>query len=131
MPECSKGWLNRMGKRTLVVGASPNPARYAYTAVRRLVSGGHDVIALGRRNGVIEQTKIVQGLPKIEDLDTISLYISVHHQPAIYQYLLGLMPKRLIFNPGTENAELARLATDQGIEVVYGCTLVMLASGTF
>lgn len=120
-----------MGKKTLVLGASPNASRYSYAAVKRLSESGHDTIALGLRSGKIGEIEIVTGRPEINDLHTVSLYIGPDRQPALYQYLLSLNPRRIIFNPGTENAELARLAREKDIETVYGCTLVMLALGTY
>ena len=107
-----------MKKKTLVLGASPNPARYAYTAVSRLVAGGHEAIPLGIKAGQIAGIDILNELRLIEDIHTISLYLSPIHQPAYYDYILSLNPQRLIFNPGTENTELVQLAREQGICVV-------------
>jgi predicted CoA-binding protein len=120
-----------MNRKTVVIGASTNPSRYSHTAVLKLVEKGHDTVALGLREGLIGNTPIFQGTPDIPDVDTISLYVGADHQPPIYDYLLGLSPKRIIFNPGTENAELAQLAAQKGIEVIFGCNLVMLSIGTF
>lgn len=118
-------------KKTLVLGATPNPERYAYLAVQRLHAKGHAVIPVGIRPGAIEGIPIQQGQPDISDLDTISLYLGSERQKEYYDYMLGLKPKRIIFNPGAENSELAALAQQQDIEVVEGCTLVMLSIGNF
>lgn len=115
----------------MVIGASTNPARYSHTAVLKLVEKGHETVALGLKEGLIGNTPILQGTPDIPDVDTISLYIGPDHQPSIYDYILNLAPRRIIFNPGTENAELAKLAAQKGIEVIFGCNLVMLSIGTF
>jgi predicted CoA-binding protein len=118
-------------KKTLVLGASPNPERYAYLAAQRLMTYGHPVVAVGGRAGHIGDLPIVTGQPELQDIDTVTLYLGPDRQHEQYEYILGLHPKRLIFNPGTENPELAELAVQQDIEVVEGCTLVMLSVGTY
>ncbi|NND31165.1 MAG: CoA-binding protein [Saprospiraceae bacterium] len=120
-----------MGKKTVVIGASPNPSRYSHTAVQRLTAAGHKTLAIGLRKGQIGSTEIINGFPIIDHVDTITLYISAVHQPAMYDYLVALHPKRIIFNPGTENTELAKIMQDHDVEVVHGCTLVMLATGSY
>lgn len=115
-------------KKTLVLGASPNPARYAYAAVEQLAVHGHEVIPIGQRKGEIAGLPIINEPPAVEGVDTITLYLSPENQRPYYDYILHeIRPKRLIFNPGTENAELARKAREVGIEVEMACTLVMLA----
>ncbi|MCB0571162.1 MAG: CoA-binding protein [Phaeodactylibacter sp.] len=118
-------------KKTLVLGASDNPLRYAYSAVHQLLSKGYEVIAIGKREGETFGVPIQRGMPGLSDVHTITLYINPGHQKAYYDYILGLRPKRIIFNPGTENAELAALARQRGIEVEMACTLVMLAVGNY
>ncbi|MEM1323301.1 MAG: CoA-binding protein [Bacteroidota bacterium] len=120
-----------MMKKTMVLGASPNPARYAHKAVSRLVAQGHEVIPVGIKAGEIAGINILNELRPVEDIHTISLYLGVPHQAAYYDYILSLQPQRLIFNPGTENPELGRLAREQGIAVESACTLVMLATGAY
>ncbi|MEM9821634.1 MAG: CoA-binding protein [Bacteroidota bacterium] len=118
-------------KKTLVLGASTNPARYAYRAVNRLVAHGHEVVALGIKKGKIGQIEITQGFPEIDHLDTISLYINPSLQRQYYSYLINLQAKRIIFNPGTENTVLMKMAREKNIEVVAACTLVMLSIGNY
>ena len=118
-------------KKTMVLGATTNPERYAYRAVVRLVMHGHEVVPVGVRFGEIDGIPILQGQPNISDIDTISLYLGPDRQQAYYDYLLSLHPKRIVFNPGTENPALTKRAEEQGIEVVEGCTLVMLSIGTY
>ena len=118
-------------KKTLVLGASTNPARYAYKAVNRLVAHGHDVVALGIKKGRIGNVEIVQGLPDIKGLHTISLYLNPSRQKEYYNYLLQLQPQRIIFNPGTENPVLMKMAKEKNIEVIAACTLVMLSIGNY
>lgn len=118
-------------KKTLVLGATPNPERYAYLATMRLAQHGHEVVPVGIRKGEIEGMKIQEGKPAEEGVDTVTLYIGPDRQAEYYDYILSLHPKRIVFNPGTENPELARLAQAQGIETVEGCTLVMLSIGNY
>jgi predicted CoA-binding protein len=118
-------------KKTLVLGATPNPERYAYLATRKLLQYGHEVVPVGIKQGEINGLEILQGQPAITDVDTITMYVGAERQPPYYDYLLGLKPKRMIFNPGAENDELAQLAEKQGVEIVEGCTLVMLSIGTY
>lgn len=117
-----------MSKKTLVLGASENPARYSNLAVKKLTSHNHAVIALGRRNGNIGTVEITTEKKPIEDLDTITLYMNPVNQKPYYDYILSLKPKRIIFNPGTENDELQELAQKNGIETQEACTLVLLST---
>ena len=120
-----------MSKKTLVVGASKNPERYSNKAIRALRSKGHEVLALGLREAIVEDVDIFTDKKPLSAIDTITLYINPSNQKDLYEYLLSLDAKRIVFNPGTENPELAKLASDNGIEVVYGCTLVMLSLGKY
>ncbi len=118
-------------KKTLVLGASPNPERYAYLATMRLAQHGHEVVPVGIRKGDIQGIEIIQGTPDVEGVDTVTLYLGAARQPEYYDYIFSLNPKRIIFNPGAENPELMRLAQERGIETVEGCTLVMLSIGGY
>jgi uncharacterized protein len=118
-------------KKTIVLGATPNSDRYAYQAVTLLTQKGHEAIPVGIRKGNIEGIPIQNGTPLIENVDTITLYINEKLQPNYYDYMLSLKPKRLIFNPGTENMELMQLAKANNIEIEIGCTLVMLRIGVY
>lgn len=118
-------------KKTLVIGASLNPSRVSHTAIHRLQSNDHEVVALGLRTGEVAGVAIQQGRPTLKDIHTITLYLNPQRQAEYYDYILQLEPKRLVFNPGTENPELMRLAKENGIEVSINCMLVMLAVGAF
>ena len=118
-------------KKTIVLGATPNPNRYAYRATSRLQEEGHEVIAIGIRKGEIEGIKIENGTPQYEGVDTITLYLNPDNQKLYYDYIFSLKPKRIIFNPGTENFELIKLAKEKGIETEIGCTLVMLSINNY
>ncbi|MBI1289121.1 MAG: CoA-binding protein [Flavobacteriales bacterium] len=119
-----------MKKKTLVVGASPNSARYGYKAVSRLRQYGHPVYAFGIRKGVIGDTEITDQWPN-EAFDTVTLYLNPQIQKEYYDRILSLKPKRVIFNPGTENPEFYKKLEAAGIEVEVACTLVLLSVGSY
>jgi predicted CoA-binding protein len=118
-------------KKTVVIGASTNPARYSNQAVLKLQQHNHTVVPVGLQEGEINGIKILTGNPSIKDVDTVTMYVGPRNQPKLYDYILGLKPKRIIFNPGAENEELEKLAQSKGIETVEACTLVMLSIGNF
>ena len=120
-----------MGKKTLVLGASTNPGRYSNLCVNKLLAYQHTVIAVGRKEGRIANVEIQTGQPIQEDIDTITLYLNPANQIPYYDYILGLKPARIIFNPGTENDELFEKAKQQGIKPIEACTLVMLSTGQY
>ena len=120
-----------MGKKTVVLGASMNPSRYSYLAVKKLAAHDHPVVAIGRRKGNIGDIEIKIDHELEEDVDTVTLYLNSQNQKEYYDYILGLKPQRIIFNPGTENAELEKKAKEAGIEPVEACTLVMLSIGNY
>ena len=118
-------------KKTLVLGASENPSRYSYLALQRLQSHQHPVVAIGKRKGFVGNVAIETDKKEWKDIDTVTLYLNPTHQREYYDYILSLKPKRIIFNPGAENEELARMATSKGIKPLEACTLVMLATGQY
>lgn len=118
-------------KKTLVLGASDNPSRYSYLAIRRLRSHGHPVIAIGRRQTFVEDVPITTEKKPDTGIDTVTLYLNPKHQQEYYDYILSLKPKRIIFNPGAENDELAELAKAKNIQPVEACTLVLLGTGQY
>ncbi len=120
-----------MEKKTLVLGASTNPTRYSYLATQRLKQYGHEVVPVGIREGAIEGITIQQGKPDQEGIDTVTLYLNPKRQEAYYDYILGLKPKRIIFNPGTENPTLIQMAKKEGIEPEIACTLVLLSTNAY
>ena len=118
-------------KKTLVLGASPNPSRYSFAAVKRLNAYKHPVVAIGKRKGSIGDTEITHEKLPYTDIDTVTLYLNPMNQKEYYEYLMLLNPKRIIFNPGTENNVLAEMAAQKGIEPVEACTLVMLSTNQY
>ena len=118
-------------KKTVVIGASDNPARYSFRAVNMLQSHGHEVVPVGIRQGQVAGLAIHTDRPAEAGVDTVTLYVGPQNQPAWYDYILDLKPKRLIFNPGTENEELEQLAQARGIRTEEACTLVLLSIGNY
>ncbi len=120
-----------MKRKTIVLGASSKPDRYSYRAVNRLHQKEYEVLPLGFRQGTIGDLEILTEWPAIEDIDTISLYLNPMRQSPHYDYILNLKPKRVIFNPGTENPELIALLKKADIEAEIACTLVLLATDAY
>ena len=118
-------------KKTLVLGASQNPARYSYLAINRLKNHDHPVVAIGRRKGMVSGVEIDKEKIPFDGIDTITLYLNANNQKEYYDYIISLHPKRIIFNPGTENDELAELAMQNNIKPLEACTLVMLSTGQY
>ncbi len=118
-------------KKTLVIGASTNPERYANRAVKMLLQHDHPVVAIGKQGGEVDGVKIEKEKLPFEDIDTVTLYVNPVHQKDYYDYIIGLNPKRVVFNPGTENPEFYSLLEENNIFVDIGCTLVMLTTNQY
>jgi predicted CoA-binding protein len=118
-------------RTTLVMGASDNPARYSHMAIHRLRAQGHPVRAIGRKKLRVADVDVEKDMVPWTDIDTITLYLNPQHQEPYYEYFLSLKPRRIIFNPGTENPELEMLASEEGIDCIEACTLVMLSTGQY
>ena len=118
-------------KKTLIIGASNNPERYAFKAAERLLSHGHEIELLGVRPDVVFGHNIDTERKNYTGLDTVTLYIGPKHQPEYYDYVLSLKPKRVVFNPGTENDEFEELLEKNGILAEEACTLVLLGTDQY
>ncbi|MFC7524787.1 CoA-binding protein [Parapedobacter sp. GCM10030251] len=118
-------------KKTLVLGATDNPGRYAYLAANRLVAAGHEIVNIGIKKGEVAGVPIRPASDIPTDIHTVTLYIGPQRQPQYYDYILHAKPQRVIFNPGTENPELKALVEQQGIEALEACTLVLLSTGQY
>ena len=121
----------RAMKKTLVIGASHNPERYSNIVIKRLLDKGHEVLALGKKPGTIEGVPVHTTREDFRDIDTVSLYLNKDNQRDFYDYIISLKPRRVIFNPGTENPEFYDLLMEQGIEVDLACSMVLLASDQY
>ena len=120
-------------KYTLILGASPNPKRYGNMAALKLYYAGKPFIPVGIKSGQIAGKNIeeLSTLKKYDNIDTITLYLSPKNQIPYEDYILSIKPRRIIFNPGTENPKLMNRAQNKGIDVLKACTLVKLASNTY
>lgn len=119
------------GKKTLVIGASENPERYSNRAIQSLRKHGHSVVALAKREGNVIDVPIQTNFPPQKGIHTVTMYVGPQRQPEYYQQILELKPQRVIFNPGTENPELAEKLEKDGIEALEACTLVMLSTNQY
>lgn len=117
--------------KTLIIGASTNPERYSFKAANSLLKHGHEIEMLGMREGEVAGHKILTGEPALNDIDTVTMYVSARNQPAFYNYVLKLKPRRVVFKPGAENAEFEELLQKNNIEAMEACTLVMLSIGNY
>lgn len=120
-----------MNKRVLVLGVSLNSNRYSYHAIMLLEEKEFDVFAVGKKKGFIGKVKIVTDLIMVPKIHTITLYLNANNQKEYYNYIIDLKPKRVIFNPGTENAELEKLLIANNIFFENACTLVFLSTNQF
>ncbi|GAC1417584.1 MAG: CoA-binding protein [Flavisolibacter sp.] len=118
-------------KKTIVLGASLNPERYSYLAIHRLRRHHHPVVAIGKKNGQVSDIQIQKEKVPEQDIDTVTLYLNAKNQEPFIEYILSLHPKRIIFNPGSENDKLVELARKNNIEPVIACTLVLLSTGQY
>jgi uncharacterized protein len=118
-------------KITLVIGASTKPERFSYLAVKRLVASNIPVIAVGLREGEVSGVRIEKQFPEVSNIHTVTLYVGPKNQSVYHDYIIKSNPRRVIFNPGTENTPFEDILRKQGIEVVKGCTLIMLDNGTY
>ena len=114
-------------KKTLVMGASTDPGRYSYKAIKMLQRYGHPVVAVGKKEDNLDGIKIEKQHVEFDGVDTVTLYLNPMNQRQYYDYIISLEPKRVIFNPGTENPELYTLLKQNNIEIEVACTLVMLS----
>ncbi len=117
--------------KVLLIGASDKPERYSYKAINMLTNHNHSVTAVSIKKGSVAGIEFVKDIPKNEEFDTVTLYINPKLQEQYYQEVIDLKPRRVIFNPGTENEEFQSLLKENNIEPVEACTLVMLTIGTF
>ena len=120
-----------MFKSTLVLGASTNPERFSNRAIRRLRKLDLPVFAVGLREGEVEGVVIHRPFPVFFDIHTITMYVGAKNQPIYYDYILYLHPRRVIFNPGSENDEFEQMLEERGIETMRACTLILLSIGEY
>lgn len=118
-------------KKTLIIGASLNSDRYSYKAMKMLTEHHHPVIAIGNKIGTWMDIDISTEMAAHEEIDTVTLYVNQEIQKKYYDYIISLHPKRVIFNPGTENTEFEKLLSNHQIEVLEACTLVLLSTNQY
>lgn len=117
--------------KTLVIGASENEERYSNKAIKKLLTAGHEVKALGLKKGSVEGVVFDTEKIPYENIHTVTMYVGIKNQPEYYEYIENLHPQRVIFNPGTENDEFKKKLEEKGIKAIENCTLVLLATNQF
>jgi predicted CoA-binding protein len=120
-----------VNKKTVVIGASLKPERSSHEAILHLKRKGHEVVAIGLREGDVEGIRIQKGKPEIKNVHTVTLYLNAQRQKDMEEYILSMKPERIIFNPGAENPSFFERATNQGIEAIEACTMTMLSVGFY
>ncbi len=116
---------------TLIIGASENPKRYAHKAIKKLRAHDHKVHAIGLREGKVDDVKIITEKKDFKDIDTVSLYLNPKRQEEYYDYIIRLHPRRVVFNPGTENEDFYALLKEKAIHCEVACTLVLLSTNQY
>ncbi|MEK9613801.1 MAG: CoA-binding protein [Flavobacteriaceae bacterium] len=128
-----------MGKRydsmvtykTLVLGASTNPQRYSHQAVVLLKKNNIQTVPMGVKSGTIEGLEIIPAFTPLDEIHTVSLYLSPFRQNAYFDYIIELNPKRVVFNPGTENPVFTQKLNLENIPWENACTLVLLSTNQY
>ena len=123
--------ITMKNKKTLVLGATAKPDKYAYLAINKLVEKGHSVLAIGQNTGEVAGVKIYTKQIPLANIDTVTLYLNPKRQVDYYNYIIETKPKRVIFNPGTENPQFSQLLESNGIKAQVACTLVLLATNQY
>ena len=118
-------------KKTLILGASLKTDRYSNYAIHSLIEAKHEVVGVGLKEGEVDGARIYKGLPKFENIHTVTLYLNPKRQKDYYDYVISLHPKRVIFNPGTKNMEFEKLLEENNIFYEDACTLVLLSTGQY
>lgn len=121
-----------MAKTVVVLGATPNPDRYAYRAMRALLHHGYHAVPVNPTVPEVLGQPCFKSVSEVTTpIDTVTMYVGAARSEPLIPEILAAKPRRIVFNPGAENENLAAEAEKAGIEVVRGCTLVMLHEGTF
>ena len=117
--------------KTLVLGATTNKERYAYKAIHALTDNSHQVVAIGKKEGMALDVKIETAKIPLSGIDTVTLYLNPKNQQEYYDYIISLKPRRVVFNPGTENPEFYEILKENNIDFEVACTLVLLATNQY
>lgn len=120
-----------MKDKTLIIGASVKPDRYSYKAAEKLLANNYEFYMLGNKEGFLFERPIVKEQKTYEDVDTVTMYVGARNQVGYYDYIVSLKPRRVIFNPGTENPDFELMLDKYGIEHEQACTLVLLSTGNY
>jgi predicted CoA-binding protein len=118
-------------KKTLIIGATNNPGRYAYKAANRLVEAGHEIVPFGIKKGEVAGIEMINDWQQFEGVDTVTMYVGAPRQDEYIDKIISINPKRVIFNPGTENPIFEEKLKAANIEAEIACTLVLLSMNSY
>ncbi|MFW6020018.1 MAG: CoA-binding protein [Bacteroidales bacterium] len=118
-------------KKTIVLGVSPDPQKRAHRVCKKLLEKGHTIVPLGIRPGYVNNIPIITDISTAEEVHTVIIYLRASRQKSWLPYILASKPRRIIFNPGSENPELIELAKERKIDILYECALLMLSSNRY
>ena len=119
-------------ENVVVIGASNNEERYSNKAMKMLAEHGHNPIPVAPAVETILGRKVyARATDAPGKIDTVTMYVGPARQQEIIEQILAIQPRRVIFNPGTENPEVYDRLKAANIEVVEGCTLVLLRTGQY
>lgn len=118
--------------KVLILGASPKPDRYSNMAQKMLMDSGYTVYPVSPKGGKIYDVPVLTNLNAIDKtIDTVTIYINASKLEGYVADIIKLAPRRVIFNPGTESLKITKRLEMAGIQILEGCTLVMLRTGQF
>ena len=120
------------GSLIVVLGASPEKERYSNRALHQLKKGGFQIIGVNPKYKTIENFDCVPKLKNVSgQVDTLTVYVNPAISSQMEKDFIALKPRRVVFNPGSENSRLQKLLQKENIEVLEACTLVMLSTNQF
>lgn len=118
-------------KKTLIIGATNNSERYAYKAAHKLTEAGHEVVPFGIKKGEVAGVPMINEWKSFEGIDTVTMYVGAARQDEYIDNIISIKPKRVIFNPGTENPVFQSKLEAAGIDFEEACTLVLLSVNSY
>lgn len=119
-------------ERVVILGASDKPDRYSYKAMKRLLEAGHEIVLVNRGYSEIEGHPVQADIGDVTgEVDTLTIYVRPEVSSLLIEPIIKLKPKRVIFNPSTDNVRLQLALDEAGIEWQSACTLVLLRTGQY
>lgn len=121
-----------MKKKVAILGASNKPERYAHKAYKMLQEYGHETFLVHPSLDKVEDKKVYKNLSEVpQPIDTLTMYVGPQISSGLIEEIRKLSPRRIIFNPGSENEDIVEALGDTDIQMMEACTLVLLRTGQF